>query len=37
MLLHPLEEAKNTIEQIITAQERAQSVHIKITLFVSSL
>ena len=36
MLLRPLAEAKNTIEHNITAQERAHSVHMKITLFVSA-
>ena len=35
MLLRPPEEAKNTIEHNIAAQERAHSVHMKITLFVS--
>jgi len=36
MLLRPLAEAKNTIEHNIAAQERAHSVHMKITLFVSA-
>jgi len=35
MLLRPLAEAKNTIEHNIASQERAHSVHMKITLFVS--
>jgi len=37
MLLRPPEEAKNTIEHDIAPQERAHSVHMKFTLFVSSL
>jgi len=37
MSLRPLAEAKNTVEHNIAAQERAHSVHMKITLFVSVL
>jgi len=36
MSLRPLAEAKNTVEHNIAAQERAHSVHMKITLFVSA-
>ena len=34
MSVRPLAEAKNTVEHNIAAQERAHSVHMKITLFV---
>ena len=37
MSLRPLAEAKNTVEHNIAAQERAHSVHMKITLFGSGL
>ena len=36
MLLHPLAEAKNTVEHNIAARERAHSVHMKITLAISA-
>ena len=37
MLPRSLSEAKNTVEHDIAARERAHSVHMKITLFVSVL